>query len=278
MTDETAVDKQHDGEPEEPDEESPDTKTQRRNPTGDPELDQLWSMRLGELRKIAEDPEHPLHDKANQVAAEMMKPLEGVARDILKPIIDSMPKSDLSKLMPSFDISKHLSNIDTSRFAPGIDTAKIMAQLDIPKIDFRPVLAAYDTSSWASQFAKNFPKIELDTQALDSFLKVKAIVPTAPLPSPLKFPELDYAAPDLPELTASELEEASEEQADEIREEVTKYFPQMIGHLRQLVKEVKDGNDSSKRSGSWNIFAACSGAIAAATGIATLIVTLTRGN
>lgn len=278
MTDEPTDDEQRDVEPQDPDEESPDKTTPHRAPTGDPELDELWSMRLGELRKIAEDPEHPLHDKANQVAAEMMKPLEGVARDILKPIIESMPKPDLSKLMPSFDISKHLPKFDTSRFTPDIDTAKIMTQLEIPKIDFRPVLAAYDTSSWTSQFAQNFPKIELDTQALNSFLKVKAIIPTAPLPSPLKFPELDYSTPEPPELTASEVEKASGEQAGEIREEVTKYFPQMVGHLSQLVKEAKDGNDSSKRSGRWDIFAAWSGAIAAVTGIATLIVTLTRGN
>ena len=277
MTDELADDEQHDGEPEEPDGESSDSKPQHRNPTGDPELDELWSMRLGELRKIAEDPEHPLHDKANQVAAEMMKPLEGVARDILKPIIDSMPKPDLSKLMPSFDISRHLPKIDTSRFTPGIDTAKIMAQLDIPKIDFRPVLAAYDTSSWASQFAKNFPKIELDTQALDSFLKVKAIMPTAPLPSPLKFPELDYAAPDLPELTASELEEASEEHADEIREEVTRYFPQMVTHLGQLVSAVQEGNASNKNTANWNKFFGWATVVAAVTGIATVTLTLIRG-
>ena len=277
MTDEPVDDEQPDDEPEEPDEESSGSKPQRRNSTGDPELDELWSMRLGELRKIAEDPEHPLHDKANQVAAEMMKPLEGVARDILKPIIDSMPKPDLSKLMPSFDISKHLPKIDTSRFAPGIDTAKIMAGLDIPKIDFRPVLAAYDTSSWASQFAKNFPKIELDTQALDSFLKVKAIMPTAPLPSPLKFPELDYAAPDLPELTASELEEASEEQADEIREEVTRYFPQMVTHLGQLVSAVQEGNASNKNTANWNKVFGWATVVAAVTGIATVTLTLIRG-
>lgn len=276
MTDEPTDDKQHDGEPEETDGESPDSKKQRRNPTGDPELDQLWSMRLGELRKIAEDPEHPLHDKANQVAAEMMKPLEGVARDILKPIIDSMPKPDLSKLMPGFDISKHLPQIDTSRFTPGIDAAKIMAQLDIPKVDLRPVLAAYDTSSWASQFAKNFPKIELDTQALDNFLKVKAIVPTAPLPSPLRFPELDYAAPEPPELTASELEEASEEQADEIREEVTKHFPQMVAYLGQLVETVQAGNASNSRTANWNKFFGWATVVAAVAGVATLVVTLCR--
>ena len=207
----------------------------------------------------------------------MMKPLEGVARDILKPIVDSMPKPDLSTLMQGFDASKHLPKIDTSRFAPSIDTAKIMAGLDIPKIDFRPVLAAYDTASWASQFAKNFPKIELDAQALDSFLKVKAIMPTAPLPSPLKFPELDYAAPDLPELTASELEEASEEHADEIREEVTRYFPQMVTHLGQLVSAVQEGNASNKNTANWNKFFGWATVVAAVTGIATVTLTLVRG-
>ncbi|GAB2572438.1 hypothetical protein [Leucobacter ruminantium] len=222
MIDEPVGDEQRDSEPEETGEETLDGEAQHRKLTGDPELDELWSMRLGELRKIAKDPEHPLYDKANQVAAEMMKPLEGVARDILKPIIDSMPKPDLSKLMPGFDFSKHLPPIDTSRFAPGVDTAKIMSQIDIPQIDFRPVLAAYDTSSWVSQFAKNFPKIKLDPQLLDSFLKVKAIVPTAPMPSPLRLPDLDYTAHELPELTASEVEEASEEHADEIREEVAR--------------------------------------------------------
>ena len=277
MTNEPTDDEQYDGEPESPDQEPLDNKTQRRNPTGDPELDELWSMRLGELRKLAEDPEHPLHDKANQVAAEMMKPLEGVARDILKPIVDSMPKPDLSTLMQGFDASKHLPKIDTSRFAPSIDTAKIMAGLDIPKIDFRPVLAAYDTASWASQFAKNFPKIELDAQALDSFLKVKAIMPTAPLPSPLKFPELDYAAPDLPELTASEIEEANEEQADEFREEVTRYFPQMVTHLGQLVSAVQEGNASNKNTANWNKFFGWATVVAAVTGIATVTLTLVRG-
>ncbi len=57
--------------------------------TGDPELDALWSMPFGELRKISEDESHPLHEKARQVAAEAAEPV----KEALAAIVDQMNES-----------------------------------------------------------------------------------------------------------------------------------------------------------------------------------------
>lgn len=57
--------------------------------TGDPELDALWSMPFGELRKISEDESHPLHEKARQVAAEAAEPV----KEALAAIMDQMNES-----------------------------------------------------------------------------------------------------------------------------------------------------------------------------------------
>ena len=75
----------------------------KRRETGDPELDRLWRMSFGELEAILDDPEHPLHEKAGQVAREITEPLAEMAKEVLKPLVDSLPKFDVSALMPKVD-------------------------------------------------------------------------------------------------------------------------------------------------------------------------------
>jgi hypothetical protein len=99
--------------------------------TGDPELDAIWEMSFGELQKLLEDESHPLHEKAKQVSAEIMKPVAEAFGDIMKPLRESLAKS-----------------FDTSALFPALDTSSWSAKLvpELPKIEVSEGLEAQRTA------------------------------------------------------------------------------------------------------------------------------------
>lgn len=79
----------------------------KRKQTGDPELDALWAMPYGELRKIVEDESHPLNAKAKVVAREAAEPVREALdavfnqmNETVRPMVESVLKN--IPVMPHF--------------------------------------------------------------------------------------------------------------------------------------------------------------------------------
>lgn len=82
-----------------------------REPSGDPEIDELWAMSMDELEPILEDENHRLHLKAKQVSAEIVAPIREMMRTS-----GVFPKIDFSWLAPKFNFYPKI-NLSGAAFA-----------------------------------------------------------------------------------------------------------------------------------------------------------------
>jgi len=55
--------------------------TSSRVPSVDPEIEHLWELPIGELEKILENPDHPLHEKATVVNAQAFAPISAAIEE-----------------------------------------------------------------------------------------------------------------------------------------------------------------------------------------------------
>lgn len=188
--------------------------TPKRKQTGDSELDQLWALRMGELQAILDDPDHPLHEKAQQVADEMTEPIRASLEQLARPILDDLNISD--------------------SFA-------------------RAAAAMLPDTSWVTRFGDLMPKVELPQSLLDGIGKLPSLNVDLPLgladdlntvavraSSAGSHPAFDLSSNSIPDITPAEFHDLAEDRELDLME-------QMIGLLSdQLVEAKKSGADSAQ--------------------------------
>lgn len=73
---------------------------------GDPEYDQLWNTSIEELNAILEDASDPLHDKAQEVAKELARPIAAALNSSMSNAVDTEAlKASAFGAMPKIDMS-----------------------------------------------------------------------------------------------------------------------------------------------------------------------------
>lgn len=222
--------------------------------TGDPELDAIWAMSFDELQGILEDESHPLHEKAKQVSREITQPIVDAASEIMRPITQSLVNS--------------------------LDTSAITKAL-APKIDMKGLFPALDTS-WFAKLLPDMPKFELSADLTKQFAAPANVAPlsrsTIAIPDQ-RWIDLDTVEP--PDASLTEIQEAAEARAHEMRSRQIELLSEMLAETRasaasgkealEVSKQALDATKSSKRAG-W--IAAWAAIGAAVIGIAGIIVTV----
>jgi hypothetical protein len=210
--------------------------------TGDEELDAIWSMSFGDLERILEDESHPLHEKARRVAADIAQPLVDAAREIMRPITESIAESIGVRGI----VKTLLPVLDTSWFA------KLMPEL--PRREF-PAIISRQFAESASLAA---PQLRGPEQ---------------------RWIDLDSVEP--PKASLTEIREAVEVRAHELRSRQIEILSELLMEARvsaesgkealYVSKQALDATKSSKRAG-W--IAAWAALGAAVVGMAGIIVTI----
>lgn len=96
-----------------------------REPTGDPELNDLWNMSLGEFEKILDDENHPLYEKAKVVSSEIVAPVREAlygATNVLGPAWKLGPASffpEIDFMGPKLSLAGVFPKVALTDFMPG---------------------------------------------------------------------------------------------------------------------------------------------------------------
>jgi hypothetical protein len=183
--------------------------------TGDPELDQLWSMSIDEMEAILEDESHPLHEKAKEVTAEA-----------IKPIVDA-----------SNDVAKMLKSIALPKFStPTLQT------LDLKK------LFPLDSTSWISKLAlaPEIPKFTLSDKIVKPFASDSAI--SLPMQQQPEQHQIDFDSIQSPVASIAEIHKAADSRAHEMREEQIRILTEMLNETHASSESAKEALNVSKES------------------------------
>lgn len=222
-----------------------------RKHTGDPELDAIWEMSLGELETILDDESHVLHGKAKIVSEEMVRPFSDALQEIVRPISEA-----------------YMSSIDTSGLA------KAMSSM----ADYTARLPKPDTS-WFSRFlvdvSKNYWEMPLPGIRTES--------PVAPSQSDSRVSggrAIDLEGLEPPDATLAEIQEVAQARADELRSRQVQILGELLAEARAsasfgnesllLSRQALQAANSSKRAG-WIAAWAAMGAVL--VGLVGILVT-----
>lgn len=209
-------------------------------------------MSFAEFERILDDPKNPLHQKAKQVSRELTEPIAQMAREVVIPLATSFAKIELPSLLPKFETLGLL-----------------------PKIDLAPVLAAYDTSSWISKVAIDFPKIAVPIALFDQ-VKLIESAQLGQVSDRESIPEIDYEALEPPDMTVAEIAEITETRMSEARDTIIKYLPTTASRLAELVEEAKSNSKAKKQSIGWSKVAAIGAILGAAFAAVGAFATLLK--
>lgn len=215
-------------------------------PSDDPEIVALWDMPVGDLTKIVDDPEHPLHEKALVVTNHAFAPLtdalqewfssqEALAASILKPITDLVPKVD--SLVPHID-----------SLVPAIDT------------------------SWISELVPKYPAWQELRRSLPrpdraEPLVVDAIDFDSETPPDASLGEVASAAGDAAVVVLQQLLAVQREQLEQARADAA-----TSGDALVVARESLEAAKGSRTAGWWAAGAAIAAALVAAAGIVVTIL------
>lgn len=189
----------------------------RKKNTGDPELDEIWAMSFEDFNHILEDESHPLHEKAKQVSAEMMEPFRQFARQAVKPFSDSFREA-LKVTRPDSSLLK----VDTRSFFPHLDTSSWTAKLLPDRSEGPP------------------------SQSLPNRLNPNPT--TSPLRADSVSRSIDFDAPDPPDASPAEIQEAAEEHANELRNRQIEILTALLSETQSYATSGKDALEISKEA------------------------------
>ncbi|PSK67620.1 hypothetical protein B0E53_00430 [Micromonospora sp. MH33] len=210
--------------------------------TGDPELDAIWEMSLEELEKLVEDESHPLHEKAKQVSAEIMKPIAEAFGDIMKPLRESLGKS-----------------IGTSGLAL--------------KFDSKALFPALDASSWSAKLVPELPKAEVSEGLGDQRAASARMKPPPALTTPAQH-WVDFEAIEPPNASLAEIQEAAEARAHELRSKQIEVLTALLVETRAGAESDKEALDISKQALKATKSSKRAGWIAAWAAIAAAVISI----